>query len=389
MFTAIDQANEAIVANNAARRALEHAARTAWRSHDAAARRAARAKLAGLPPYQRPVYAATQQRIRATLRSALSDAAPQDLITVNVAKLVKLASGRAPKPLMWTEERVARWRKTGQRPCPVMVWNTAQTVAFLQYVSGHRLYGLYHLIAFTGLRRGEACGLRWSDLDLTRGTLTVAQQIVQLGWATEIGRPKSEAGDRTIALARETVTELKVHRTRQNRDRLAHGAGWLDTDLVFTNPDGSPLHPADVTKQFLRLTRDADLPPIRLHDLRHGTATHAHAAGIDIEVVQEMLGHSSEALTADTYTSVLPELQREAADAIAALLTSAANTPGRTGRTEVRRATLTPPSQRPGNRTGRSPLKENAQVRGMIAGGPPGDRTPNPRIKSPLLCQLS
>ena len=173
------------------------------------------------------------------------------------------------------------------------------------------------LVVFTGLRRGEACGLRWSDLDLDAATLTVNQQIVQLGWATQTGRPKSDAGERTIALDTDTVTLLGAHRRRQHKVRLAHGPGWLNTGLVFTDADGGPLHPAHVTTTFQQLIEEHDLPPIRLHDLRHGAATHALAAGVDARVVKETLGHSSTSFTRDTYQSVVDELKHQAAAALA------------------------------------------------------------------------
>ncbi len=194
MFAAIEENNQLIAEQNAARRAVEQAARQAARAKDRAAARTPRAQLASKPPYRRPVGPATRQRIRATLRSALSDAAAHELVTVNVAKLVKLPAGKPPKALVWTEDRVARWRKTGEKPSPVMVWTAAQTAAFLARAARHPWYALYHLIAHTGLRRGEACGLRWADIDLQAGTLTVSQQIVQLGWDTETGAPNSAAG---------------------------------------------------------------------------------------------------------------------------------------------------------------------------------------------------
>lgn len=113
-------------------------------------------------------------------------------------------------------------------------------------------------------------------------------------------------------------------RPRQRTQRLAAGPAWSDTGHVFTRPDGHPWHPADVTDAFTAAA--AGLPPIRLHDLRYGTATHALAAGIDIKVVQEILGHSSCVITSDTYTSVLDEAKHAAAAAIAAQLDSAPTT---------------------------------------------------------------
>jgi integrase len=324
MFAAIAEDADIIPAENAARRAVENAAKQAWKDSDAPGVRAARAKLATMPPYRRPAGAATRQRIRATLRSALSDACARQLISINVAKLVHLESGKRPKARVWTAERVKRWRATGEKPSAVMVWTAEQTATFLARAASHEYFALYHLIAFTGLRRGEACGLRWIDLDLTAKSMTIAQQIVQIGWATDITAPKSEAGGRDVALDEASISTLKSHRRAQRKAKLAYGEGWIDTGLAFTAPDGAPLHPAWVSEQFNRLVADAGLPPIRLHDLRHGAASLALANGVDIKVVQEMLGHSSSTITRDTYTSVFSELKHSAAGAIAGAINAAA-----------------------------------------------------------------
>ncbi|WP_370382256.1 tyrosine-type recombinase/integrase [Catenulispora sp. GAS73] len=323
MFAVIEQDADIIPAENAARRAMEAAAKKAWKDSDPAAVAACRAKLAEMPPYRRAAQAATRQRIRSTLRSALSAACKQQLITVNVAKLVELESGRRPKALVWNAQRVARWRETGETASPVMVWTAEQTSVFLERAAKHPLFALYHLIAFTGLRRGEACGLRWIDFNLDTKVMTVAQQIVQNGWETAITKPKTEAGEREVALDAFSVGIVKTHQRAAKKARLAHGPGWADTGLAFTNPDGTPLHPAYVTDQFHRLVNEADLPPIRLHDLRHGAASLALAAGVDVKVVSEMLGHSTTVITRDTYTSVYDELKHAAASSIAAAINGA------------------------------------------------------------------
>ncbi|MCO5974928.1 tyrosine-type recombinase/integrase [Actinoallomurus soli] len=317
-----------------------------------------RAKVKG----RRLVGAATKQRIRATLRSALNTAIKQRLIDFNPAAVIELPPAKRPKALVWTPERITSWRQarhqyiedtrrrktvlaarsphgaklgTGvtaldsyiatPRPSPVMVWTPEQTQAFLDRAHGHRLYALFHLITFRGLRRGEACGLRWPDLDLTGGIATVRWQIVQIGGTTVQGRPKSDAGGRQVALDRHTITALVAHKARQNTERLAAGQHWTDTGFAFTTPTGHPLHPAEVTEQFHWLCMEADLPPIRLHDLRHGAATLLLAAGHDMKTVQETLGLSSITIAADTYTSVLPDLARQAAEDVAALLTPTTN----------------------------------------------------------------
>ena len=195
----------------------------------------------------RIVGAASMQRIRATLRKAFNDAIReyQPMITTNPAAFVELPSGARPKPLVWTPERVTRWRATGEIPSKVMVWTPQQTGQFLDHATGDRLYPLCHLVTFRGLRRGEACGARWTELDLDAGTLAVSMQLLQYGWATSLEEPKTDSSDATIALDAGTVTVLKAHRRRQAAERLAARQAWPDTDLVFTKPDGQSLHPAE------------------------------------------------------------------------------------------------------------------------------------------------
>ncbi|MCC5580617.1 site-specific integrase [Microtetraspora sp. AC03309] len=323
VFTRIDEKNAAII--------------EARESSDPAVRASVRGR--------RPTGPVTKQRIRATLRTVLSDAERERLVSFNAAKLVKLDPGKKAKGLVWTKQRVEAfsadyerrlvelrndpetksmsalkvWLGT-PRPSPVMVWTPAQLGVFLDHAVTDRLYALYHLIAFRGLRRGEACGVRWIDAELDEGLLAVAKQLVHVGKVVEEGDPKTEASDATIALDKGTVAVLKAHRRRQNEERLAWGEAWQDSGRIFTREDGSELKPDWVSEQFERLTFAANLPPIRLHDLRHGAATLALAAGTDMKIVSAMLRHSSLSITSDTYTSVLPEVAHEAAEASAALV---------------------------------------------------------------------
>lgn len=134
--------------------------------------------------WQRPVGPTSLNRIRELLRAVLSPAVAEGLLMVNVAKLAKLPLAIRPKPTLWTPERVERWRQTGVVPYPVMVWTPDLTGEFLDCSVGHPLYPLYHVIAHTGLRRGEGCGQRRSDTHLDAASLEVANQIVQYGWET-------------------------------------------------------------------------------------------------------------------------------------------------------------------------------------------------------------
>jgi hypothetical protein len=119
------------------------------------------------------------------------------------------------------------------------------------------------------------------------------------------------------------VAALRAHRSRQLAERAAAGEGYLDSGYVFTRPGGDPMAPDRLSRCFRQLNDASGQPPIRLHDLRHGAASLALAAGADLKVVQDMLGHSSIVLTADTYTSVLPDVAREAAEDIASLIITA------------------------------------------------------------------
>lgn len=274
-----------------------------------------------MPPFRRITGTSTQHHIRATLRAALNTAIAQLLITnYNPAKHVELPSAARPKALVWTEERIAYWMATGLRPSPVMVWTPEQTGAFLDFIADHPLYPMWRLIAFRGLRRGEACGLRWVDFHARNQSLAVATQLVQDGWDVIEGAPKTDSGIRVIALDAETVTDLEAHRIKQERARRDWEDSWVETGRVFTQEDGSWLHPGKVSDLFERLVQAAKLPPIRLHDLRHGAATLMLAADIDIKIVSDTLGHSDTRITRDIYQAILDDLAIAAAEAVVDLV---------------------------------------------------------------------
>ncbi len=146
----------------------------------------------------RPMSTSTLARIRATLRAALNAAIRAGHFSVNAASRAELPAARRPKAVVWTAERVAEWQRTGIRP-PVAVWTPAQTAAFLNAISGHRLYAAYHLIALRGLRRGEACGLRWCDIDLETATAVISSQLQQYDGHVIACPPKTGRSERIIA----------------------------------------------------------------------------------------------------------------------------------------------------------------------------------------------
>ena len=173
-----------------------------------------------------------------------------------------------------------------------------------------------------GLRRGELAGLRWEDLELGAGMLSVNRAtVVADGHAIE-SEPKTARGRRRIVLDTQTVDALKRWRRQQSTEQLAMGAGWQGDGRVFVWGDGSALHPNVITRSFGRLVERAALPHLSLHGLRHSWATSALLAGVPIKVVLDRLGHSSSRITLDTYTASVPALDAQAAELVAGLFVS-------------------------------------------------------------------
>jgi integrase len=206
-------------------------------------------------------------------------------------------------------------------------WTAEQVRIFLDYIAKHRLFAAFLLLATTGMRRGEVLGLRWSDLDLAVGRVSVVQTVIVINHQVRIGSPKTAAGRRTVALDPFTVTALREHRQRQLAERLLMGAGFTDHGLVFCRPDGAPLHPERFSRTFSEQAAKAGLPPIRLHDLRHTWATLALTAGVHPRVAQERMGHSTVGITLGTYSHVAEGMQADAAALVAQLMTQPVSNP--------------------------------------------------------------
>jgi integrase len=202
---------------------------------------------------------------------------------------------------------------------PPQTWSASELRTFLASTAGTRLEPLWQLYATCGLRRGEALGLRWRDVDLDGGTVAIAKARVSTDRGVVEGQPKSGRG-RAVALDAGTVAKLREHRKCQLEERLAWGPAYAAEDYVFTREDGVPYSPDHVTRAFRKAVKRAGLPPIRLHDLRHTWASLALAAGVNPKVVSERLGHATVSFTLDTYSHVMPGLQEDAAARVAALL---------------------------------------------------------------------
>ena len=163
------------------------------------------------------------------------------------------------------------------------------------------------------MRRSELLGLRWRDLDLNRGTLSVSQVMHDLRDGRVIfEEPKTERSRRLVALSPTAVVALRGYRDRHEADRETLGTTLDPSSLVFSHADGSPLLPNTVTHAFIKIVRRAGLHGVRLHDLRHTHASVMLRQGVHPKIVQERLGHSSVSITLNVYSHVTPELQAAA-----------------------------------------------------------------------------
>jgi len=198
-------------------------------------------------------------------------------------------------------------------------WTVAEARRFLEVARTHVYHPFWPLALHTGLRRGELLGLRWKDIDFATGTLRVVQTIPAInGRPSPQLRTKGGAG-RTLDLDPEAVSLLAEHRERQH-ERRATIAAWEDHDLVFCGPVGKPIWPDDVRMAFTRLAKRAGVPHVTTHGQRHTMATLWLAAGVNIKVVQERLGHSRASITMNIYAHAMPGMQRQAVEQMRGLL---------------------------------------------------------------------
>jgi integrase len=235
----------------------------------------------------------TAHHAHAVLRRALRDAVAAELVSRNVAAMVK------PPPMAFHE---------------MQTLDADQARAFLAAGTGDRWEALWILAVTTGMRQGELLGLRWSDVDLDRGVLHVTGNLSRGPNGLEVTRPKTHRSRRPIRLSQTAVDALRRHKAAQAAERLHAGAAWEDHRLVFCRPTGRPVTAAWLVRgRFQPLLKRAGLPLIRFHDLRHTAATLWFRSGVNPKVVQETLGHSRVAITLDTYSHMIPDLQLETA----------------------------------------------------------------------------
>ena len=231
-------------------------------------------------------------------------------------------------------DRAVEWRLTPTNPArqgvtlPKMAHRQMQPLEvnevkqFLAATEGDRLGPLWCLLVTTGLRRGEALGLRWRDVSLAKAQLQVRQTVITVGGQIQISTPKTSTSRRVVYLAERTVKALELQKRQQEQAREAAGSAWKASDLVFSTELGTICHPRNVLRDFQAALKRAGMARIRIHDLRHTAATLLLQEGVNPKVVQELLGHARVAITLDIYSHTTEGLHREAADVINAVLTS-------------------------------------------------------------------
>jgi integrase len=236
------------------------------------------------------------QYVHVTLHKALEQAIADGLIPRNATEAVK-------PPQVRREE---------MRPL------TAEQVRILfDAAKGDRLEALYVLAVTTGLRQGELLGLKWDDVDLEAGTLRVRRTLTTAKGGPQLTAPKTKGSRRTVKLTQSAVKALRSHLERQLDEIDKAGSLWRENGLIFASESGDPMDRRNLTThRFKPLLKRAGLPQIRFHDLRHTCATLLLTKNVNPKIVSEMLGHASIAITLDTYSHVLPNMQDSAAEAM-------------------------------------------------------------------------
>ena len=242
----------------------------------------------------------TVQKIHHVLHKAFTQAVKWSFIPRNPAD-----SAKPPTP-------------TPKEMHPLSV-NQARKLLDTANEAGERLEALYVLAIHTGMRRGELLGLKWEDVDLSGSTIRVRRTLTRTenGKRLALGEPKTKKSRRTVRLTQRAVDALKRHRARQAEEKLKVGGLYQDQGLVFAGEGGGLINPSNLRQRsFIPLLERAGLPRLTFHDLRHTCASLLFQKNVHPKFVQELLGHSSVAITLDTYSHMLPGMGDEAANAI-------------------------------------------------------------------------
>jgi integrase len=240
---------------------------------------------------------ASVNKLHVALHKALDQAVKWNMIPRNVAEVVK-----APRPA----------------PEEIRPLNREQTKTLLEVAKGeNRFKALYVLAVTTGLRQGELLGLKWEDVDLEDGGVRVRRTLARHKGRLVLGEPKTKRSRRTVRLTEAAVEALQGHFARQKVQRDLLGDLYEHQGLVFATHKGTLVNPSNLRRRsFELLLKRAGSPALRFHDLWHTCATLLLSSNVNPKIVSEMLGHATIAITLDTYSHVLPNMQEGAARAL-------------------------------------------------------------------------
>jgi integrase len=252
----------------------------------------------------RGLAARTVRQVHMVLRCSLKQAVLWRLIASNPSDAVKPPRAERKEMRTLSEGEVRR---------------------LLAVTAGTRHHSLWIFLVTTGVRLGEALGLKWADIDFVEGRATIRRALQrQRGVGLVFVEPKSSRGRRTVPFPPETLGVLEAHRQDLDRERRQAGKQWQENGLVFPSPVGRPRDMTYLSFTFHRGLQSAGLPRLRIHDLRHTAATHLLNKHVHPKVVQELLGHSTIAITLDTYSHVMPALAQSASLHMSSLIPPAA-----------------------------------------------------------------
>ena len=237
--------------------------------------------------------------MRQVLSAALTRAVREELITRNVAHLIELPP----------------WEPGDVRP-----WSSEEALAFLGAARTDPLYPAFVLLMLYGMRRGEVLGLRWADVDLDAGRLAIRQQLQRVHGELRTGPVKTRAGSRDLPIPGLARTALLARQAQQTDDREAFGRAWQDTGLVFTTRSGLPVEPRNLLRSFRRICDQHKLRGIKVHDLRHTTASLLKKIKVPPRDTQMILGHAHISTTMQVYTHVDEEARNDALTGLNELL---------------------------------------------------------------------
>ncbi len=251
-----------------------------------------------------PLCSKTLRNHYGTIHAILGFGVAREILERNVTDLIKPPSADGPPP-----------RALG----------TVQVESFLRALEGERTEALFWVILSTGLRKGEAVGLKWGDVDLTTGVVTIKRRLVRVDGQMDMDTPKSKAGLRTVVLPEPALEKLKAWKIRQDVERNSHGEAWREEGWIFTGWKGGRyagkyIEPRTVNDYLDVILEKADLPHVTVHDLRHTFCTWLLSQGVSVKDVQEAAGHSRPSVTYNLYHASVPGASQRVADKMGQLL---------------------------------------------------------------------